>query len=157
MRGEGWSVQCSAIFGGWPKEPAQRTRSVASSCGIGLVTHFEFASAVGAVYDRALFFSSITSSGCYEKSCAVIDRAYSRRKIQSESLPELGILEIERTEDSMVELRDKETGRVLVLLPKNNSSFSRKSLKKSRGPIRTTTSTPPLSTCLPRRPQTFNC
>jgi hypothetical protein len=35
------------------------------------------ASAVGAVYDRALFFSSITRSGCYEKSCAVIDRAYS--------------------------------------------------------------------------------
>ena len=38
--------------------------------------------AVGAVYDRALFFSSITSSGCYEKSCAIIDRAYSRRKFK---------------------------------------------------------------------------
>jgi len=47
-----------------------------------VVTHFEFASDVGAVYDRALFFSSITSSGCYEKSCAVIDRAYSRRKFK---------------------------------------------------------------------------
>ena len=46
------------------------------------VTHFEFASAVGAVYDRALFFSSIASSGCYEKSCVVIDRAYSRRIAQ---------------------------------------------------------------------------
>jgi hypothetical protein len=41
------------------------------------VTHFELASAVGAVYDRALFFSSITRSGIYKKSCAVIDRAYS--------------------------------------------------------------------------------
>ena len=47
-----------------------------------VVTHFELASAVGAVYDRVLFFSSIPSSGCYEKSCAVIDRAYSRRKFK---------------------------------------------------------------------------
>src|SRR6188508_2467194 len=47
-----------------------------------VVTHFEFVSAVGAVYDRALFFSSITSSRCYGKSCAVIDRAYSGRKFK---------------------------------------------------------------------------
>jgi len=47
-----------------------------------VAAHFEFASAAGAVYDRALFFSSITSSGCYEKSCAVIDRAYSGRKFK---------------------------------------------------------------------------
>src|SRR5262245_60365231 len=36
--------------------------------------------AVGAVYDRALLSSKIVDAGCYEKLCAVIDRAYSKTR-----------------------------------------------------------------------------
>ncbi len=41
---------------------------------------------------RAFLFSSITSSGCYEKSCAVIDRAYSRRRFKVNHYPVTGLI-----------------------------------------------------------------
>ena len=47
------------------------------------VMSFHPPAAVGAVYDRALLSSKIVDAGCYEKLCAVIDRAYSLASINS--------------------------------------------------------------------------
>ena len=74
-----WRMMRNSITAGMEYGVARACDSLGDVGEISVVTHFEFASAVGAVYDRALFCSSIPSSGPYEKSCAVIDRAYSRR------------------------------------------------------------------------------